>query len=49
MGKDSHNHSLAGDYIDVEATTNDAVAGLWRGTFVPPWEWLAEIGGKPHP
>ena len=27
------------DYVDEEATAQDARAGLWRGEFVPPWEW----------
>jgi endonuclease YncB( thermonuclease family) len=27
------------DYVDEEKTAQDARTGLWRGDFVPPWEW----------
>ena len=27
------------NYVDEEAAAQDAQAGLWRGEFVPPWEW----------
>ena len=27
------------DYLDEEAEARAAQAGLWRGAFVPPWEW----------
>ena len=27
------------DYVDEEAIAQDAQAGIWRGEFVPPWEW----------
>ena len=27
------------DYVDEEAIAQDAHAGIWRGQFVPPWEW----------
>lgn len=27
------------DYVDEEATARQAQAGIWRGEFVPPWEW----------
>lgn len=27
------------DYVDEEAVAQDARAGLWRGAFVPPWDW----------
>ena len=28
------------DYVEEEAIAQAAQAGLWRGEFVPPWEWL---------
>ena len=27
------------DYVDAERAAKAAKRGLWRGTFVPPWEW----------
>ena len=27
------------DYVDAEAETRQARVGMWRGEFVPPWEW----------
>ncbi len=27
------------DYVDQEAVARDARVGMWRGEFVPPWEW----------
>ncbi len=27
------------DYVDEEEAAQDARAGLWKGEFVPPWEW----------
>ncbi len=27
------------DYLDEEATASTARKGIWRGTFVPPWDW----------
>ena len=27
------------DYVDEETIAQDAHAGLWRGAFVPPWDW----------
>ena len=27
------------DYVDEEAEARQARAGIWRGEFVPPWEW----------
>jgi endonuclease YncB( thermonuclease family) len=30
------------DYLDAEAEAKRRGAGLWRGTFVPPWEWRSE-------
>jgi endonuclease YncB( thermonuclease family) len=29
------------DYIDEEAAARDARLGIWRGAFVPPWDWRA--------
>jgi endonuclease YncB( thermonuclease family) len=29
----------ANDYVDEEAEARAARRGLWRGEFVPPWEW----------
>lgn len=26
-------------YVPVETRAKEAARGLWRGTFVPPWEW----------
>ena len=33
-------------YVDEEAGAESARAGLWRGEFVPPWDWR---GGKRLP
>ena len=30
-------HSLA--YVDAESTAKSARRGIWRGDFVPPWDW----------
>jgi endonuclease YncB( thermonuclease family) len=27
------------DYVDAEGAAKEAGAGMWRGEFVPPWEW----------
>ena len=27
------------DYVDEESAAQKAGAGIWRGEFVPPWEW----------
>ena len=27
------------DHVDDEAAARDARVGMWRGEFVPPWEW----------
>ena len=27
------------DFVDEEEIAQDARVGLWRGEFVPPWEW----------
>jgi endonuclease YncB( thermonuclease family) len=27
------------DYVGAEDAAKEASTGLWRGTFVPPWEW----------
>ena len=27
------------EYVDEELTAREARRGLWRGDFVPPWEW----------
>ena len=27
------------DYVDEEAAASAARKGIWRGTFVPPWDW----------
>jgi len=27
------------DYVGEEATAREARRGMWRGEFVPPWEW----------
>ena len=27
------------DYVDEEAAARQARVGMWRGEFVPPWEW----------
>ena len=27
------------DYVDEEAVAQEAHRGIWRGEFVPPWEW----------
>jgi endonuclease YncB( thermonuclease family) len=29
------------DYVDAEAEARKARRGMWRGTFVKPWEWRA--------
>jgi endonuclease YncB( thermonuclease family) len=29
----------ASDYVDEEDEARAARRGLWRGEFVPPWEW----------
>jgi endonuclease YncB( thermonuclease family) len=29
------------DYVDAEAEARKANRGMWRGTFVKPWEWRA--------
>lgn len=29
------------DYVDEEATARAARVGIWRGAFVPPWDWRA--------
>ncbi len=29
----------ASDYITEEAAAQEAGRGLWRGTFIPPWDW----------
>ncbi len=31
------------DYVDVEYDARKAKRGLWRGRFVPPWEWRKGI------
>jgi endonuclease YncB( thermonuclease family) len=31
--------STAPDYVEQEAAARAAGKGLWRGQFVPPWEW----------
>lgn len=38
------------DYVGAEATARASRAGIWAGTFQPPWEWRAEkrAGGKPQ-
>jgi endonuclease YncB( thermonuclease family) len=30
------------DYLRAESEAKRAGAGIWRGEFVPPWEWRAE-------
>jgi endonuclease YncB( thermonuclease family) len=30
------------DYVDEEAAARSAHLGIWRGAFVPPWDWRAE-------
>ena len=27
------------EYVDEELSAREARSGLWRGEFVPPWEW----------
>jgi endonuclease YncB( thermonuclease family) len=29
------------DYVEAEAEARKAKRGMWRGTFVRPWEWRA--------
>jgi len=29
----------ANDYVDEEEEARTARRGLWKGEFVPPWEW----------
>jgi endonuclease YncB( thermonuclease family) len=29
------------DYVDEEAAARTAQLGIWRGAFVPPWDWRA--------
>lgn len=37
------------DYVGAEATARAARAGIWAGTFQPPWEWrAAKREGKPQ-
>ena len=31
--------SLSADYVAVEAKARDAKRELWKGEFVPPWDW----------
>src|SRR5262249_845197 len=37
------------DYVDEEAAAKAAKRGLWRGTFIPPWEWRAQQRGNLPP
>lgn len=34
-------------YVDDEAAAKAAKRGIWRGTFIPPWEWRAQRAGVP--
>jgi endonuclease YncB( thermonuclease family) len=34
------------DYKEAEKQARQAKLGLWRGDFVPPWEWRAGKGGE---
>ena len=27
------------DYVNAESASKDVGVGMWRGEFVPPWEW----------
>lgn len=37
------------DYVGAEATARAVRAGIWAGTFQPPWEWrAAKREGKPQ-
>ncbi|TWA74143.1 endonuclease YncB(thermonuclease family) [Azospirillum brasilense] len=37
------------DYVGAEATARAARAGIWAGTFQPPWEWrAAKREGRPQ-
>lgn len=40
-------YSLA--YVDDETAAKAAKRGLWRGTFIPPWEWRAQRAGLAAP
>ena len=31
------------EYVGEEAAAQDARAGIWRGEFVPPWEWRSGV------
>lgn len=31
--------SAGGDYAEIEARARAAARGVWKGEFVPPWEW----------
>lgn len=38
------------DYVDAEAAARASRAGIWAGTFQPPWEWRKDKrDGKPQP
>src|SRR5262245_44678541 len=38
------------DYVGEEDAARAAKRGLWRGTFIPPWEWRAQKrAGSPPP
>ena len=32
-------HVYSTDYVDEEDAARIARRGLWRGDFIPPWEW----------
>jgi endonuclease YncB( thermonuclease family) len=36
------------DYIDEEMAARGAKRGLWRGTFMPPWQWRGKRGVRPR-
>jgi len=35
------------DYVDVENKARKARRGMWRGTFVKPWDWRASMQPRP--
>ena len=30
------------DYVEAEGEAKEAKRGMWKGKFVPPWEWRPE-------
>ena len=37
------------DYVDAEDEARKAKRGMWRGTFVKPWEWRASLPPRRMP